>query len=342
MTGMLTIDGGHGEGGGQIIRSALALSLATGAPFRIDRIRAGRAKPGLLRQHLTGVEAARAISRAEVDGAQLGSRTLTFRPGALVPGPYRFDIGSAGSTLLVVQAILPAMLRDGGAWRLELEGGTHNPSAPSFDFFHRALAPVLARLGAPVAITLGRAGFYPRGGGRITVELAAGGRLGGLELIERGAVRERHVTAIVANLSRAIGEREVATATARLGWDGSAGDVAIVESPGPGNTVSIAVACDHVTEIFTAHGERGVPAERVALAAADECAAYLAATAPVGEYLADQLLVPLALGQGGRFATTIVSDHTRTQIDLLRQFLGIEIAVHDRGDLGWELIVPRS
>ena len=340
MTALLAIDGAHGEGGGQIIRSALALSLATGLPFRIDRIRARRGKPGLLRQHLTGVEAARAISGAGVEGAQLGSTSLTFRPGPLVPGAYRFDIGSAGSTLQVVQAILPALLRGGGAWQLTLGGGTHNPSAPSFDFFDRVLAPVLARLGAPVTATLQRAGFFPRGGGKITVAIAAGGRLGHLELLERGAIRERRVTAIVANLARTIGEREVAAATARLGWDPTDGEVAIVDSPGPGNTVAIAVGSEHVTELFTAHGERGVAAERVAVAAADECAAYLAAAAPVGEHLADQLLVPLALGQGGRFATTNVSEHTRTQIDLLRQFLGVEIAIHDRGAAGWELVVP--
>lgn len=337
---MLIIDGSHGEGGGQIIRSALALALATGAPFRIEQIRAGRAKPGLLRQHLTCVDAARAISGAEVEGAQLGSRALTFRPGPLRPGGYRFDIGSAGSTLLVVQAILPALVRGGDAWTLDLIGGTHNPSAPSFHFFARTLAPLLRRQGARVAARMAKAGFYPRGGGEITVEVAAGGRLGGLEVMARGEVRGRVVAAIVANLPRTIGEREVAAATARLGWDAAAGAIEAVVSPGPGNAVSIEVECAHLTETFTAHGERGVPAEKVARAAADECAAYLAARAPVGEYLADQLLVPMALGGGGRFVATTLSDHTRTQIDLLRQFLGVEIAVHELGADGVELVVP--
>jgi len=339
---MFTIDGAHGEGGGQIIRSALALSLATGAPFRIEHIRAGRAKPGLLRQHLTCVAAAQAISRAEVEGAQLGSRALTFRPGALTPGEYHFDIGSAGSTLLVAQAVVPAMLRGGGAWRLTLGGGTHNPSAPSFDFFARALAPMLARLGAPITATLDRAGFYPRGGGRVAIEVAGGGRLGHLELVERGAALGRRVEAIVANLPATIGAREVAAATARLGWEASTGAIVEVASPGPGNTVAITVEHAKVTEVFTAHGARGVAAETVARAAADECAAYLAARAPVGAYLADQLLVPLALGDGGRFTTTVVSDHTHTQIALLRQLLGVEVIVDDRGAEGFELTVPAA
>src|SRR5512139_596486 len=134
---MLTIDGAHGEGGGQIVRSALALALATGTPFRIERIRAGRQRPGLRRQHLTCVAAARMISNAEVEGAELGSDWLSFRPGTLTAGRYRFAIGTAGSTLLIVQALLPALLRDGRAWHLVLDGATHNPAAPSFDFFTR-------------------------------------------------------------------------------------------------------------------------------------------------------------------------------------------------------------
>lgn len=337
---MLTIDGAHGEGGGQIVRSALALALATGTPFRIEHIRAGRRRPGLLRQHLTCVEAARTISDAAVEGAEPGSSQLAFRPGALKAGGYQFAIGTAGSTLLVVQALLPALLRHGGAWRIELEGGTHNPAAPSFDFFTRALAPLLARLGATVSATLERVGFYPAGGGRIVVEVAPGGRPGSLDLGERGAIHRRAVEALVSRLPCSIGEREIATATRRLGWDPAVGRVVEVASAGPGNAVSITVEAEHVTEVFTGYGARGIPAERVALAAAEECAAYLGSSAPVGKYLADQLLVPLALGAGGRFVTLAPSRHTHTQIDLLRWFTGVEVAVRDRGDDTWEVTVP--
>ena len=337
---MLSIDGSEGEGGGQIIRSALALSLATGMPFAIERIRAGRAKPGLLRQHLTCVEAARTMSNATVLGATLGSRALTFTPGPLVPGAYRFDIGSAGSTLLVAQAIVPALLVDGGAWSLELVGGTHNPSAPSFDFFTRALAPLLARMGAPITATLDRAGFYPAGGGVVRLDLAGGAELRRLVLEDRGAIRDRRVIAAVSRLPLDIAEREAATATRLLGWGADAGAAVELRSPGPGNVVSIVVEAEHVTEVFTAHGERGVAAEQVARSAVRECSAHLATEAPVGSHLADQLIVPMALGGGGRFVTVEPTEHTRTQLALVPRFVGRAPTAIDRGDGTWLVEVP--
>jgi len=341
---MLTIDGSHGEGGGQILRSALALALATGRPFRVEQIRAGRAKPGLLRQHLTAVEAARAISDAEVTGAVLGSRTLTFTPGRPRPGAYAFAIGSAGSTLLVVQALLPALLVGEGTFEITVEGGTHNPSAPTFDYFARVLAPLLGRLGARVTCMLDRPGFYPAGGGRMRIVVEGGGPGGGLarlDLCARGEVRGRRVIALISALPRHVAEREIAAAAARLGWDPSAcGEIEAARSPGPGNTVSIEVEAEHVTELFTAIGEKGIAAEQVAVSAANDAAAWLAADVPVGEHLADQLLVPLALGRGGRFRTVRPTLHTTTQIDLLRQFIGVEVRADDLGGGVWELEVP--
>ncbi len=339
MTDMITIEGAHGEGGGQILRASLALALATGRPFRAVNIRAGRAKPGLLRQHLTAVQAARAVSGAEVTGAELRSQALTFVPGPLRPGPYQFAIGSAGSTMLVLQALVPALLVGEGAWSIELEGGTHNPMAPSFEFFERALMPLLARMGGRLTATLDRPGFAPAGGGKVRVEAHGTGRLGRLELVARGAIRDRRVTALVSNLPRSIGERELAAACDRLGWDASCGRIAHPDGAGPGNTLSIAVEAEHVTEVFTGHGAQGRRAEAVALAVADECAAYLATDAPVGEHLADQLLVPMALGGGGVFRTMAPTGHTTTQIDLLRHFLGIEVGCR-AVDGVWELEVP--
>ena len=340
---MLTIDGSHGEGGGQILRSSLALALATARPIRVVKIRAGRGKPGLLRQHLTAVKAAAEVSGAEVTGAALGSRELTFVPGAVRPGSYTFPIGSAGSTLLVVQALLPALLVGDGTFTITIEGGTHNPSAPTFDYFVRVLAPVLRRLGAQIEARLDRPGFYPAGGGRMHITVVGGGanRLARLELRERGAVTSRLVTALVSALPRHVAEREIATACDRLGWDAPAcGIVEAARSPGPGNAVSIEVAAEHVTELFVAIGEKGVPAERVAKSAADDAAAWLEAGVPVGEHLADQLLVPLALGSGGVFRTMPPTLHTTTQVDLLRQFIGVEVAVREVGDGVWEIEVP--
>lgn len=344
-TELLIIDGSHGEGGGQILRSSLALALATGRPFRVEKIRAGRAKPGLLRQHLTAVKAAAEVSNADVTGAELGSRQLTFIPGPARAGNYTFPIGSAGSTLLVVQALLPALLVGDGTFTITIEGGTHNPSAPTFDYFARVLAPILRRLGARIEARLDRPGFYPAGGGRIHVTVEGGGttRLARLDLRERGAVTSRLVTALISALPRHVAEREIATACDRLGWDASAcGVVEAVRSPGPGNAVSIEIGTEHVTELFTAIGDKGVPAERVAKSAADDAAAWLAADVPVGEHLADQLLVPLALGSGGVFRTVEPTLHTTTQVDLLRQFIGVEVAVRDIDASSgvWEIEVP--
>ncbi len=341
----LTIDGSHGEGGGQILRSSLALALATGRPIRVVKIRAGRAKPGLLRQHLTAVNAARVLSGAEVSGAELGSRELVFTPGPMRAGEHAFSIGSAGSTLLVVQALLPALLVGEGRFEVTIEGGTHNPSAPTYDYFVRVLAPMLRRLGARIEARLDRPGFYPAGGGRMRIVIEGGGsqRLAPLDLCERGEVRSRLAIALISALPRHVAEREIATACDRLGWDASAcGVVEAARSPGPGNVVSIEVQCEYVTEMFVAFGERGLAAERVALAAAEEAAAWLAVVPPVGAHLADQLLVPLALGGGGRFRTVQPTLHTTTQVDLLKQFIGVEVAVREiAGSEGvWEIEVP--
>src|SRR5882762_6595662 len=158
---MITIDGSEGEGGGQMLRSSLALSLVTGQPFRIERIRAKRQKPGLLRQHLTAVEAAKAVGCAEVVGASLGSQTIEFRPGPVTPGNYRFAVGTAGSATLVLQTVLPSLLTASGPSTLTLEGGTHNPLAPPFDFLDRSFLPAIRQMGASVELELRNPGFYP-------------------------------------------------------------------------------------------------------------------------------------------------------------------------------------
>jgi RNA 3'-terminal phosphate cyclase (ATP) len=161
---MIVIDGARGEGGGQVLRTALALSLVTGQIFRIDNIRAGRARPGLLRQHLTCVNAAVEIGGAEALGAHLGSTSLTFRPGSVRPGSYRFAVGSAGSVGLVLQSVLPALLVTPGAFQLDIEGGTHADSAPPFEFLASAFVPALRRMGASIDIELLRFGFFHGGG----------------------------------------------------------------------------------------------------------------------------------------------------------------------------------
>lgn len=328
---MITIDGSQGEGGGQILRSALTLSLATGTPFRIERIRAGRAKPGLLRQHLTAVKAAAAISRAEVTGAELGSTALGFAPGPVMPGDYEFAIGSAGSTLLVLQTVLlPLALADAPSW-LRLQGGTHAMAAPSFDFAARAFLPLLHRMGFHARAALHRHGFYPAGGGVIEVEVMPCGRPAPLMLDRRGALLSRQVEAVVTHLPLHVATREIAAVAKTLCWpEESVVPGRAVAAGGPGNCLTVTVAHEHVTEVFTGHGQPGVPAEAIAAATAKAVRLYLASQAPVGPHLADQLLLPMALGAGGRFLTVEPTPHTLTNIAVIEAFLGPRIAVTRR------------
>jgi RNA 3'-terminal phosphate cyclase (ATP) len=236
---MIRIDGSFGEGGGQILRTSLALSLVTGQPFRSEKIRAGRKTPGLLRQPLTAVNAAARIGQAEVEGTSIGSQQLTFTPGKVAAGEYAFAVGTAGSTTLVLQTVLPALLlaaSSGGPSRLTLEGGTHNPFAPPFDFLARAFLPLLNRLGPRVEATLERYGFYPAGGGKLTVTIEPAARLTRLELPERGEVTERRARAVVGNLPLRIAERELKIIRRKMSWkDEWLRAEAVENSPGPGN-----------------------------------------------------------------------------------------------------------
>lgn len=326
---MLIIDGSTGEGGGQILRTSLALSLVTGTPLRIENIRAKRGKPGLLRQHLAAVKAAEAIG-AVVEGAALGSTSLTVRPGPVQGGEYTFSVGSAGSACLVLQTVLPALLAAGQEARLTLEGGTHNPFAPPFDFLERVYLPVLTRMGARVSVDLARMGFYPAGGGRFTVEIEACRELKGVELMERGELVTRRAQAFVAHLPGGIAKRELGVAQERLAWEESECEVVqVLSSAGPGNVVLLEVEYAACREICAGFGEKGTRADVVARRAAEEMQRYLDADGPVGVRLADQLMVPLAIAGEGAFRTLPLSQHSRTNIEVIERFLPGHIEVHE-------------
>lgn len=325
---MITIDGSQGEGGGQVLRSALALSLVTGRGFLIRSIRARRKQPGLLPQHLAAVRAAAEVGHAEVTGASLGSSELRFEPGVVRAGECRFAVGTAGSATLVLQAVLPPLLCAEGPSTLWLEGGTHNPWAPPFDFLAKAFLPLIRRMGPTVAATLVRPGFFPAGGGELQVGIMPAARLSPVELLERGAVQRVTATACVAQLPRHIAERELQVIGRELRME--AGALVVEEirnSRGPGNTVMIKVVCEHVTEVFTGFGQRGVRAEAVAEGVLQETQRYLAAGVPVGEHLADQLLLPLALTGGGTFRTLPLTGHAETNMDVIRTFLDVRFSV---------------
>jgi RNA 3'-terminal phosphate cyclase (ATP) len=326
---MIPIDGSQGEGGGQILRSSLALSIATRTPFRMTRIRAGRARPGLMRQHLTCVQAAAAISSADVTGASVGSQEITFSPGPVCAGNYHFPIGTAGGTTLVLQAILPALLRADGPSRICVEGGTHNLAAPPFEFFDRAFLPLLARSGANVRARLERHGFYPAGGGRIVVEIDPTTDPRPLHLPQRGRRLSARAATIVSRLPRSIAEREADILRERLALAPT--DIHIIDvrdAASPGNAAAVELTYEHLTEVFSVIGEIGKSAESVARELSDDVRDYIASERPVGPHLADQLMVPLALLAGGSYSTGPLTEHSRTNIATAAMF-GVEISTEN-------------
>lgn len=326
MTQYITIDGSMGEGGGQVLRTSIALSMTTGKSCRIVKIRAGRKQPGLLRQHLTALKAAAEICRAGLAGADIGSRQITFEPGEVVSGHYHFSVGTAGSTTLVLQTILPALMTAPAPSHIVLEGGTHNPYAPPFEFIEKSFLPVLKKMGPEVTCRLERPGFYPAGGGRLTVTVNPSSRIAKIHLLERGKICRRECRAVVARLPRSIGERETKVVCEGLGWGAENGRTELwSESPGPGNILLVEVESENVTEVFAGFGSRGIRAENVAGGTVKQVRRYLEAGVPVGHYLADQLLLPMALAGGGSFRTLSTSLHTTTNIEVIKRFLDIEI-----------------
>jgi RNA 3'-terminal phosphate cyclase (ATP) len=325
------IDGSQGEGGGQIVRSSLALSLVTGRPFTIENLRGRREKPGLARQHLTAVRAAAQIGSAEVDGDEVGSRFITFRPAKLQAGEYTFAIGTAGSTTLVLQTVLPALLIADRPSRIILEGGTHNHRAPSFDFLAKAYLPLVNQMGARVTAELQRHGFYPVGGGRIIVTVEPTTSLTGFDLLERGSDGECHATALISRLPEHIGQRELDYIAGKTNWPPDAFHLEVLtDSFGPGNALILEVQSQRVTEVFTGIGRLGVPAEQVADETLKEMCEYLTAGMPIGYHLADQLMLPFGIaawqtGHGGRFRTLPLTCHSTTHMDILRTFLNCHI-----------------
>jgi RNA 3'-terminal phosphate cyclase (ATP) len=347
---MIELDGSQGEGGGQILRSSLTLSVVTGQPFVLERIRARRPKPGLMRQHLTCVQAAARIAGADTEGAEPGATRLRFHPGRVRAGDYTFQVGSAGSCMLVLQTVLwPLLLADGPS-TLRLTGGTHNPMAPCVTFLQRVLPVVLAQTGGTVALEVRRHGFYPAGGGEVLVQITpAPGGLRALRLMERGAPVAHFAECLHAGLQGHVATRELETLGQLLGWGAPQTHPELLRNrglrvnEGPGNALLVTLAFEHMTEVFAGYGERGVSAEQVARQLVREVRAYQSGSAPVGPHLADQLMLPLALaaGPGGEYRTTALTEHSRTNAQVIGRFLPLrfELAPHPAG--GFRVSVQR-
>ncbi len=332
---MVRIDGSLGEGGGQILRSSLTLSALTGKPLEIHNIRANRPKPGLAPQHVKAVEAAAAVCGAKVEGAQFGSQTLTFEPGEIRAGDYTFDIGTAGSTSLVLQTVfLPLSFAESPS-TVSIEGGTHVPWSPSFHFLEKQYLPWMRRIGFDLDLKMERAGFYPRGGGLVQADIRPATHLSPISATERGRLQRIRGISGVANLPFSIGERQRARALKHLAGFGVPVEIETVEVPAlsPGTFLFLAAEFEGSCCCASSLGARGKPAEKVADEAAGELAALIRSDGAIDKYLCDQLLLPLALIDGvSDLRTAEVTRHLLTNADIVRKFLPAEITIE--GELG--------
>jgi RNA 3'-terminal phosphate cyclase (ATP) len=327
---MIQLDGSEGEGGGQILRSALSLSICTQQPFQIVNIRARRAKPGLLAQHLIAVRAAAAISNAEVRGAELGSQQLAFAPRPVRAGDYSFEIGTAGSCTLVLQTILPPLLTAHGVSTVRITGGTHNPAAPPVEFLSRTFLPLLNRMGASVELELLRHGFFPRGGGRIHARIRPCAQWLPIELLERGAKTHYFAEAYVAGIPSHIAQRELTLIGDELSWQEEQLKLRALSSEvGPGNAIAITLGHENITEVFSGVGEKRSSAETVAMKVIADVRKYLSSDAVVGEHLADQLLIPMAFGGVSSFSTFEPSMHFLSNAKVIEIFTGMRFGVEN-------------
>ncbi len=320
---MLTIDGSYGEGGGQILRTTLALSAVLGRPVLVEKIRAGRRNPGLQAQHLAGVRALAEIARAEVEGATGRSESLSFVPGDIAHGAYRWDIGTAGAISLVLQTVLIPLALAPASSQISITGGTHVPWSPPFPYLEQVLLPVLADMGLRASLALRQWGFYPKGGGVVegTVESSV---LRPMELTQRGSLREIVGLSAVGGVSLSVAERQRERALSRLRPLGVPCRIELhtVEARSPGTILFLLVKCDRGRAGFSSLGEKGKTAERVADEACDQVFAYLDRAGVADPYLADQLLLPMALAPGSSsLTTTRVTEHLLSNWWVVEQFL---------------------
>lgn len=324
---MIVIDGSIGEGGGQILRSALALSAITGKAFTIRKIRANRQKPGLMRQHLTGVEAVTQICNAKVVGASLNSQSLEFIPSDILGGKFMFSIGTAGSTNLIFQTVLYPLLYADKPSTVVISGGTHNDMAPPFDFIQKSFLPILKSMGAIVELELVQAGFYPAGGGSIKITVEPAVRWQTLSLLERGKLIKEKIVGIICRLPESIIGREVKEIQKLSKKTFPIVETIEFKSQSAGNLIMIQQEYEKITNVFTGFGSIKLSSEKVAEMVFDEYNAFNKSEAPVGEYLADQLLLPMALAGKGEMIISERTLHFDTNIEVIQMFLDVNFSI---------------
>lgn len=327
---MVDIDGAMGEGGGQVLRSCLSLSLITGQAFKISNIRMGRRKPGLRAQHLAAVNIAAAVSRANVEGGELYSTSLSFSPKSIKPGNYRYDIGTAGSTSLVLQTVYLALSLCNVPSTLNITGGTHAPFAPSFDFLNLHWAFYLKILGIRISLDLEQAGFFPQGGGHIRATIEPVKSIAALNLVERGALKQIRGLSAVANLDRRIAERQHDQVIRRLGRRFPLNDIRIVEFPSKykGTTLCLVCEFEHSQCCYFSLGAPGKPAEKVANEVCEHINFLLSSEAALDEFISDQLLLPLSFAKSqSTYSTAKITTHLLTNANVIQSFLPTRIKI---------------
>ena len=326
----IQIDGRHGEGGGQILRTALALSALQNIPVYINHIRGSRKRPGLRPQHLAAVTALATITGGKVEGNEVGSPELCFEPGEIREGRYCFHIGTAGSTGLVLQAVIPALLFSKIPSHVMITGGTHAPWSPCFHYLRDVFLPVLKKMGGDVSIEIDFWGWYPRGGGRIRASIYKTHGLRALNLSRRGRLRNLHILSAVSNLPLAIAERQLEKSLRRIEYLKLKPAVSIEDAPSPGQGTALFVAAEFQGSRagFTSLGKKRKPAEQVADDACNELIEFLYTEAALDCHLADQLVLYMALA-GGRSTVSAerITEHLLTNIWVIEHFMPVKFFV---------------
>ncbi len=336
---MITIDGTIGEGGGQVLRTALSLAAITGKPFVIENIRGRRAKPGLRRQHLTCVEAAARICGGDVKGGHIGSSTLSFQPGpTIIPGHYAWDIGTAGSTTLVLQTVLPVLAMADRTSHVTITGGTHNPMAPPLDFIQHSFLPLLASMGFSASVRLERYGFYPRGGGVITARIKEKTKGKTLDLTKKSSMTRTRAVILNSGLPEHIARREKKILLESRLFESTDIEILQPRIGQTGNAVWAIIQYGPVHGVFTGFGQKGKPAEKVADEVIEQITFHDDFGQPVETHLADQLLLYMALRGDGCFATSRLSLHATTNMKIIEKFLRVTFT----NDVSLVRILPKK
>ena len=318
---MVVIDGSSGEGGGQILRTALAVAMVTGQPFRIKDIRAKRKKPGLLRSHLAVIDVAAQLCSAGFDGTGLGSSQLTFFPGDVVPGQYKFSVPATVAASLVLETLLPVLCLAKGESTVVIEGGFNNAATPPAEFLAKTYLPQISKMGPTTKLRLESAPELPLGVGRFVLTVEPTVRFKAISLMDRGVPMQKSASRALTGLGghRKADEVDALERTLGMAKQSLKGDPQLRTSK-----VMLEMSYESITEVFTAFGKAGQTNEALAAEAAKQAKRYMESPAAVCEFLADQLLLPMALAGSGSMSTTRVSPHARANMDTIRAFLGVE------------------